>query len=102
MMEQLGSEPILEEIPISFEDFPHQVQEAINIFSILPDMWEGMSGTYMGKDYSILSYLANTIFEVEDEQLLMKLLLQIGNHVMSRRTAEQKSRERKPKIGKNK
>jgi hypothetical protein len=49
MKEQLGEEPVEEEIPAGFEDFPYEVQEAINIFSILPDVWEGFSGTYMGK-----------------------------------------------------
>ena len=97
MMEQLGKEPIPEEIPKEFSDFPFEVQEAINIFSILPDVWEGMSGTYMGKNYSILPYLMTEIFKVDNPQLTMKYLLIIGNIVMTVRSREQETRNRKAK-----
>ena len=97
MCEQLGNEPIEEEIPADFEDFPYEVQEVIQIFSILPDIWEGMSGTYMGKDYSILPYLMDEIFQVHNKQQAMQMLLSIGNIVMNIRSSEQKARQRKAK-----
>ena len=97
MCEQLGNEPIPEEIPMEYGDFPGIVQEAMQIFSILPDNWEGMSGTYMGKDYTILPYLMDTIFEVLDKQQTMQILLMIGNIVMTNRVEEQKTRDRKNK-----
>jgi hypothetical protein len=102
MMEQLGQEPIEEDIPRDFGDFPHGVQEAINIFGILPDRWEGFSGTYMGKDYGILPYLMETVFKVDSPQETMKYLLIIGNIVMTIRSNEQKARDRsnKAKSGK--
>ena len=75
-------------------------QEAMQIFSILPDNWEGMSGTYMGKDYTILPYLMDSIFEVVNKQQTMQLLLIIGSIVMQNRAQEQKARERKAKKGK--
>ena len=102
MCEQLGTEPIPEEIPASFEDFPYVVQEALNIFSILPDNWEGMSGTYMGKDYSILPYLFDEIFQVDNKQQTMQLLLTIGSIVMSQRSREQSARQKKAKLKKGK
>jgi hypothetical protein len=102
MCEQLGTEPIEEEIPTEFGDFPHVVQEAIQIFSILPDNWEGMSGTYMGKDYTILPYLMDTIFEVVNKQQTMQLLLIVASIVMDNRTKEQKARDRKAKHKKGK
>ena len=95
MCEQLGSEPIEEEIPADFADFPYVIQEALNIFMILPDNWEGFSGTYMGKDYSILPYLMDEIFKVEDKQQTMTYLLEIGKIVMDIRSREQKERQRK-------
>lgn len=97
MCEQLGSEPIPEEIPADFSDFPFEVQEAINIFSILPDRFEGMSGTYLGKDYSILPYLMDEIFQVENKQETMKLLLIIGRLVMDNFSKKQKEQQRKAK-----
>ena len=97
MCEQLGNEPVEEEIPVDFDDFPTIVQEALNIFSILPDNWEGMSGTYMGKDYSILPYLMDEIFKVEYKQQTMQILLMINNIIMEIRSREQKARQRKAK-----
>lgn len=92
MMEQLGQEPNPDEIPPDFSDFPIEVQEAIQIFSILPDIWEGMSGTYMGKDYSILPYLMDEIFEVEDRKQILQLLLIIGRLVAENHSRAQKQR----------
>lgn len=102
MCEQLGNDPVPEEIPADFEDFPYEVQETMNIFSILPDKWEGMSGTYMGKDYAILPYLFDEIFEVDDRQLTMKLLLIIGKIVSENyaKAQEQRMRKAKQKSGK--
>ena len=100
MMEQLGNEPIPEEIPLEYGDFPVLVQESMQIFSILPDVWDGMSGTYMGKNYSILPYLMDTIFEVLDRQQSMQIILIIGSIVMKNRSEEQKARDRKAKTKK--
>jgi hypothetical protein len=97
MMEQLGQEPNPDEIPAEFSDFPYEIQEAINIFSILPDVWEGFSGTYMGKDYSILPYLMENVFNVDNRRETMQYLLMIGKIVMDIRIREQKERQRRAK-----
>jgi hypothetical protein len=100
MCEQLGSEPIPEEIPASFEDFPYSVQRAINIFYILPDVFEGMSGTYMGKNYSILPYLFDEIYEVEDKKQTMQFILMINSIVTKQYRSQQEARDRKAKTKK--
>lgn len=97
MCEQLGSEPIESEIPADFNDFPYEVQEAINIFTILPDNWDGMSGTYLGKDYSLLPYLFDEIFKVSNKQQSMQLLLIIARLVSEQYSRAQKERQRKAK-----
>jgi hypothetical protein len=51
MCAALGTEPLEEEIPIEMEDFPEEVQEAINIYYKLRDDWDTMNGVYMGKSY---------------------------------------------------
>lgn len=53
--EQLGSQPIEEEIPVEMEDFPDEIQEALNIYFRLRDDWDGFSGKYMGKNFTGLS-----------------------------------------------
>jgi hypothetical protein len=97
MMEQLGNEPILEEIPAEFDDFPYEVQRAINIFYILPDVFEGMSGSYMGKNYSLLPYLFDEIYEVEDKKQTMQFILMINGIVTKQYRSQQEARDRKAK-----
>jgi hypothetical protein len=65
LCEALGTQPKEEEIPIEISDFPLFVQESIRIFNHLPDRWDSFSGTYFGKDYSILPFLIG-LFEVDD------------------------------------
>ena len=57
-------------MPLDSSNFPEEVQVAFFVFSLLPDHWEGMSGTYMGKYWDGLEYIfklysikdTNTIF----------------------------------------
>jgi hypothetical protein len=49
MCEQLGTEPVESEIPIDFDDFPIEVQQALLVYRMLRDEWEGMNGIYLGK-----------------------------------------------------
>jgi len=99
MCEQLGTEPKPEEYPIEFEDFPYRVQLAITIYYILPDIWEGFSGTYMGKDYSILPYLVD-IYNIENNVQFMQILSMINKIIMDIRSQEQKQRQKLASKGK--
>lgn len=63
--EQLGTEPLEEEIPVELEDFPNEIQEAINIYFRLRDEWDGFSGTYMGKNFTGLGDILD-IYQVSD------------------------------------
>jgi len=65
--EQLGEEPNPEKMPPEMSDFPYEVQVAFMLHNIMPDRWEGMSGSYMGKDWSCLGNLLD-IYEVEDKK----------------------------------
>lgn len=62
--EQLGQEPDPEKMPLTLEDFPFEVQMAFFVCAFLPDIWDGMSGAYRGKDWSIVSDLF-TIYEID-------------------------------------
>ena len=100
MCEQLGTDPKPEEVPASFDDFPHIVQTAMNIHSILGDKWEGMSGTYMGKDYTLYPYLADEVYKVENKAQLIKFVSMIDRIIMEYRASEQKLKQKKNKIKK--
>lgn len=52
MCEALGSEPEEDEIPVEMDDFPDEVQEAINIYYKLKDEWDTMNGIYLGKSFA--------------------------------------------------
>ena len=67
MCDQLGQEPDLNEMPPELEDFPLEIQEAFVIHAMLPDKWDGASGSYMGKDWSPLKDLLD-INEVQDQK----------------------------------
>ena len=78
MCEQLGSEPLEEEIPVEYEDLPLEVQEALQLYNTLQDSWDYMGGNYIGKD---LSYFG-TIFDLyevprEDRRNLYELVIYI-------------------------
>jgi hypothetical protein len=75
MCEMMGTEPDPDEIPVEFADLPDVVQQALEIYGFLPDRWEGMSATFLGKDYSIAFDLFKT-YEV-DNYVEQRLLLRI-------------------------
>jgi len=97
MCEQLDKEPDPNEMPADFNDFPLTVQDAITIYSILPDVWEGFGGTFLGKDYSILPYLTNQVYIIDNHYLLMQILLMINNIVSTHRADKQKAERSKNK-----
>ncbi len=72
MMEQLGQDPVEDEIPPSWEDFPEDVISAINVFNLLGDRVYPDIG-YIGKDYTNLPILTD-VYGVNDTELLMDVL----------------------------
>lgn len=52
-------------MPLNTSIFPEEVQVAFFIFGLLPDRWDGMSGYYMGKDWSSANFIFST-YEIED------------------------------------
>jgi hypothetical protein len=72
MMEQLGKEPIEEEIPPDFEDLPEVVVDAVATFNMLGDRVYPEIG-YVGKDYTNLNYYMD-IYSVEDKEYFLEIL----------------------------
>lgn len=71
LCEMLGSDPVEEEIPLEIDDFPELVQQAFVIYGMLSDNWEGMSGSYLGKDFSLLFNLFELYgIDTKEEKLL--------------------------------
>jgi len=57
-------------MPLETSSFPEEVQVAFFIYDFLPDRWEGMSGTYLGKDWSSVHFLLD-LYEVENKKVVI-------------------------------
>ena len=77
-MQRLGREPVPDKMPIEERDFPYEVQLAFFIHSLLPDRWEGMSGSYLGKDWSALIGLLE-IYNIDNKPIVTYFLKIIDN-----------------------
>ena len=102
MCEQLGKEPDPSRAPVSLDKFPEEVQYAFIVFNHMPDRWDGMSGSYFGKDWSSIDFFLN-LFEVEDKKTVVFFITQIENSQVKRINdkleKKRKAEERKAKAG---
>jgi len=73
MCEQMGWEPKEEDLPQDGSNLSLECQQALTILNALPDNWEGMNGTWLGKDYSGLSAVMD-IYEVQSRREVFELL----------------------------
>ena len=98
--EQKGIEPDPDEMPPTMGDYPPEVQVAFLLHDYLPENWEGMSGSYLGKDYSALEMLLKA-YEVEDVKTCIYFIKLIDGYNIRKINSEQdkkrKAEERKAK-----
>lgn len=55
MCEQLGSTPDPAQLPVEIDDLPDDAISAITVFQTLPDIVDGFSGLFHGKDLSSIN-----------------------------------------------
>lgn len=80
MCEQLGNEPLESEIPVDFDDFPLEVQQAFNAYKMLRDEWDTMSGSYLGKSLiGVKDILEATEVDLSEHKLIIMLIRIIDN-----------------------
>ena len=96
--ERLGKEPDYNKMPIDDKDFPYEVQLAFFIHSLMPDRWEGMSGSYLGKDWGALGALYD-IHNIEDKRTVTFFLknvdILVTNQINKEVEKQHKQTERK-------
>jgi len=80
-------------MPLETSEFPDEVQVAFLISGYLSDRWDGMSGTYMGKDWGTVDHLFN-LFEVEDKKTIL-YFMKIWEGIVVKNKSEEQSRKRK-------
>jgi hypothetical protein len=80
MCEQMGSEPVESEIPVEFEDFPLEVQQAFNAYRMLRDEWDTMNGNYLGKSLiGVKDVFEATEIEPSEQKFIVMLIRMIDN-----------------------
>ena len=100
--EQLGQDPDPAKMPLEPSDFPEEVQVAFFMFNLLPDHYEGMSGTYMGKNWDGREYFFK-LYDVDDRKNIIYLMkmyeIKIVNYRAEKAEQKRKAQERKAKSG---
>ena len=100
--ERLGKEPDYNKLPMSEGSFPYEVQLAFFIHSLLPDRWDGMSGSYMGKDWSAIGTLLD-IHNIDDKKTVVFFLKHVdicaSNQINADMDKKRKQAERKTPQG---
>ena len=80
MCEMMGTEPTEADVPVEIDDFPLEVQQALNVYRMLRDEWDTMSGTYLGKTLiGITEVMDATEVEAEDRRLIITLVRMIDS-----------------------
>lgn len=97
MCEITGEQSLPENEPVEWSDLPEQVQQCFELYSFLPDRWEGMSATFMGKDYSIVFHLFET-FKIDnnDRLIYLRLMANIDGIRSKLIQNKQKQQDKKP------
>ena len=96
MCDALGSEPIEEETPVDLSDFPPEVQEMFNIYYLLADIWDSMSGSYQGKNTSIIFNLFD-LYKIEKEDQLVYLMFISGIDNVRKKLINEKIKKQQEK-----
>ena len=74
-------------MPLEASAFPYEVQVAFFVFDLLPDKWDGMSGMYLGKDWSSANFLIRT-YNIEDVPVVVYFAKLYENILVSQRSEE--------------
>ena len=89
-------------MPPTLDGLLEEVQVAFFIYALLPDRWDGMSGSFLGKDWSSLNALYD-IYKIEEQQVVTMFIAEIqGIYITSINEEPQKKRkaaERKRSAG---
>ena len=89
----MGKDPDPNEMPPETIDFPLEVQEAFLLNTMLPDRWDGASGSYMGKDWSALESMLK-ILDISDWKTSTFFLKNIEmEHIVSTNESLKRSQE---------
>lgn len=78
MCDALGTAPIEEEIPIEYDDFPPEIQQAFEVYYVLQDTWDTFGGNYLGKNLTAVKDIFDILsISTEEQPFILKMVSQI-------------------------
>lgn len=93
MCEMMNQAVVESEIPIEFDDFALEVQQAFSVYRMLRDEWDTMNGHYLGKSLiGIKDLLEATEVELQDQKFIT-MLVRLIDDVRSDEINKQKTQE---------
>jgi len=102
MCEQMGQMPDPDRMPLEMSVFPEEVQVAFFMFQLLSDRWDGMSGTYLGKDWTQCPQIFE-LYDIDDKREILYFMKLYESTLMEQRMKDQEQRrkaeERRAKQG---
>jgi hypothetical protein len=93
LCEQLEQEPDPDKMPLDASVFPPEVQVAFFVFDLLSDRWDGMSGTYLGKDWSSADFIFK-VYKIEDIEHVT-YFAKLYENILIKYRAEEAEKKRK-------
>tara|TARA_Y100001963_G_C6448103_1_gene294538 strand:+ start:106 stop:402 length:297 start_codon:yes stop_codon:yes gene_type:complete len=98
----MGVEPKEDEIPKDPSTFSLEAQQALLVMNVLPDLWEGMNGLWLGKNYNGLFDILE-IYEIENKKEVFELLKvcedELGKYYAQKRKEQDQLAKAKSKRG---
>lgn len=93
MCEMMNQAVVESEIPIEFDDFALEVQQAFSVYRMLRDEWDTMNGHYLGKSLiGIKDLLEATEVDLQDQKFIT-MLVRLIDDVRSDEINKQKTQE---------
>jgi hypothetical protein len=83
LCEVMGNQPVEDEIPVEFDDFPLEVQQAFGVYRMLRDEWDTMNGLYLGKTLIGIKDILEAMEVEPDEQKFTIVLVRMIDQVRS-------------------
>ena len=90
LCEQMGNEPIEEEIPPDWSDLPEIVTYAVNTFNLMGDRVYPEIG-YVGKDYTNLNHYIE-LYAIDDKEFFLHILSWLDSRAI-KKSSDQLKRE---------
>lgn len=93
LCEVMGNQPVEDEIPVEFDDFALEVQQAFGVYRMLRDEWDTMNGLYLGKSLiGIKDILEATEVEPDEHKFIIVLVRMIdqvrSNEINSKKLSQ--------------